>query len=95
MKRELFSDLVASIKEAGKIREGKVKPSRVFKYNGPDIQRVREKMRISQSELACMIGVSKATLQNWEQGRRNPRGAARALLRVFEKDPKAVVKALG
>jgi putative transcriptional regulator len=42
-----------------------------------------------------MIGVSKSTLQNWEQGRRHPRGPAKALLRVFEKDPKAVVRALG
>ena len=37
----------------------------------------------------------KGTLQNWEQGRRHPRGPAKALLRVFEKDPKAVVRALG
>jgi putative transcriptional regulator len=42
-----------------------------------------------------MIGVSKGTLQNWEQGRRHPRGPAKALLRVFEKDPEAVVRALG
>jgi DNA-binding transcriptional regulator YiaG len=37
----------------------------------------------------------KGTLQNWEQGRRRPRGPAKALLQVFEKDPKAVVRALG
>ncbi len=39
--------------------------------------------------------LSKGTLRNWEQGRRRPRGPAKALLRVFEKDPKAVVRGLG
>ena len=41
-----------------------------------------------------MIGVSTGTVQNWEQGRRVPRGPARALLQVFDKSPKAVIKAL-
>jgi putative transcriptional regulator len=40
-----------------------------------------------------MIRVSKGALQNWEQGRRHPRGPAQTLLRVFEKDPEAVVPA--
>ena len=42
-----------------------------------------------------MIGVSVATLQNWEQGRRKPEGPARALLRVAAKNPQAVMEALG
>jgi len=41
-----------------------------------------------------MIGVSERTLQNWEQGRRQPHGPAQALLRVFKENPKAVVEAL-
>jgi putative transcriptional regulator len=41
-----------------------------------------------------MIGVSRATLQNWEQGRREPEGPAKALLKVVEKNPKAVLEAL-
>jgi putative transcriptional regulator len=43
---------------------------------------------------AMMIGVSVATLQNWEQGRRRPEGPARALLRVAARNPRAVVAAL-
>jgi putative transcriptional regulator len=42
-----------------------------------------------------MIGVSVATLQNWEQGRRRPEGPAQALLKIAEKNPKAVAEALG
>ena len=42
-----------------------------------------------------MIGVSVATLQNWEQGRRKPEGPAQALLKIAEKNPRAVAEALG
>jgi putative transcriptional regulator len=94
MSSKLFRDLSKSIKEAGKIRRGQAKPSRVFTYDGIDIRRLRESIPVSQTQFAHMIGVSKNTLQNWEQGRRRPRGPAQALLRVFEKDPKAVVRAL-
>ncbi len=95
MSSQLFNDLSKSIKEAGRIRRGETKPSRVFKYDAIDIRKLRESVDVSQSQFARMIGVSKGTLQNWEQGRRRPRGPAKALLRVFEKDPKAVVRALG
>jgi putative transcriptional regulator len=95
MSSKLFKELSQSIREAGKIRRGQAKPSRVFTYDAIDIRKLRESLDVSQADFAHMIGVSKSTLQNWEQGRRRPRGPARALLRVFEKDPKAVVRALG
>jgi len=95
MNRELFRELSASIKEAGKIRRGRVKASRAFKYNAVDIRKLRKSVKVSQSQFARMIGVSVDTVQNWEQGRRSPRGPAMALLRVFEENPKVVVSALG
>lgn len=95
MNRELFEDLSKSIKEAGKIRRGRVKASRTFKYNAVDIRKLRKSVKVSQSQFARMIGVSVDTVQNWEQGRRTPRGPAMALLRVFEENPKVVVTALG
>jgi len=49
---------------------------------------------MSQTEFAAMIGVSARTLQNWEQGRRNPDGPAKALLKVAVKNPQAVLEAL-
>lgn len=94
MKKELFNDLIESVREAGKIRKGLLKPSRVFEYRPMDVKRVRGKLQVSQSQFALMIGVSKATLQNWEQGRREPEGPAKALLKVVEKNPKAVLEAL-
>ena len=94
MKKELFSELVESIQEAGKIHRGELKPSRVFKYNPVDVKKVRQRLHVSQSQFALMIGVSKDTLQNWEQGRREPEGPARALLKIVEKNPRAVLEAL-
>ena len=94
MKKELFSELVESIEEAGRIRKGVAKPSRVFSYNPVDIKRIRKRLHVSQTQFALMIGVSKSTLQNWEQGRREPEGPAKALLRVVDKQPKAVLQAL-
>jgi putative transcriptional regulator len=95
MKKQMFDELIKSIKEAGRIRKGKKRPSRVFKYKPIDIKRIRKQVNASQAEFAHLIGVSERTLQNWEQGRRKPRGPARALLKVFDENPKAVVKALG
>ena len=94
MKKEMFDQLVASVKQAGKIHRGEAKASRTFMFQPEDVRKIREKLHKSQSEFAQMIGVSVATLQNWEQGRRQPEGPARALLVVASKAPGVVAKAL-
>lgn len=94
MKKQDFDNLVESVKQAGKIRRGEMKASRTFKFSPADIKGIRLRLHKSQSEFALMIGVSVSTLQNWEQGRRNPEGPARALLKIATENPKAVVKAL-
>ena len=94
MKRDHFDKLIASIKEAGDIKAGHKKPSRVYEINPPEIKTVREKLNVSQTEFALMIGVSIRTLQNWEQGRRKPEGPAKALLRIASRNPSAVLDAL-
>ena len=94
MREDDFSELVTSIKEAGDIKRGNRAPSRIFEIGPVDIKAVRQRLQRSQSEFALMIGVSVATLQNWEQGRRHPEGPARALLKVASEDPEAVEKAL-
>jgi putative transcriptional regulator len=94
MKKELFEELVESIKQAGKIHRGESKPSRRFEFAPADIKAIRKRLGRSQSEFALMIGVSVSTLRNWEQGRRAPEGPARALLRVAAENPQAVIKAL-
>ncbi|HEU4344387.1 MAG TPA: NadS family protein [Candidatus Binatia bacterium] len=94
MNKREFEKLVASVKQAGKIKRGEMRPSRVFDLKPADIKTVRKKLNLSQSEFALMIGVSVSTLQNWEQGRRRPEGPAQALLKVAASNPKAVVDAL-
>jgi len=94
MKQRDFDELVESVKQAGKIRRGEAKPSRVIVFKPADIKDVRLTLGKSQVEFALMIGVSVATLRNWEQGRRKPDGPALALLKVAAKNPKAVVSAL-
>ena len=70
MNNKDFAKLVSSIREAGKIRRGEMKPSRVTIIKPVDIKNVRRRMNKSQAEFALMIGVSVSTLQRWEQGRR-------------------------
>ena len=94
MKQKDFDRLVASVKQAGAIRRGQLKPGRVTEFRPEDVRAIRGKLEKSQEEFALMIGVSVATLQNWEQGRRRPEGPARALLRVAAKNPQAIVEAL-
>ena len=94
MKKDKFDQLVKSVKQAGKIRRGSMRPGRLFEFRPADIKAIRERLGKSQTEFAMMIGISVATLRNWEQGRRSPDGPARALLRIAEKNPDAVKKAL-
>ena len=95
MRKKDFEALVTSIREAGKIRRGEMKPSRVTEFAPDDVKAIRQRLGKSQSEFAAMLGVSISTLQNWEQGRRRPEGPARALLKIAAENPKAVTAALG
>jgi len=94
MKEKDFANLVASIKEAGLIKTGKLPPSRRFEFSPLDIKAIREKLKKTQSEFALMIGVSISTLQKWEQGKSQPEGPAKVLLKVASKNPRAMVEAL-
>ncbi len=90
MKDELFDELIASVREGGKILRGKAKPSRSFVIDAPDVKKIRSNYKLSQTEFAALMGISVKTLRNWEQGRRSPEGAARVLLQVAAKHPKIV-----
>lgn len=91
MKKELFDELLESVKQGGKILQGKMKPSRRFKINNPDVKLIRKQYGLSQDKFAVLLGISVATLRNWEQGRRKPEGAARVLLCIAAKHPEAVL----
>ena len=94
MKKAHFEKLVTSVRQAGRIRRGELKPSREFRLAPTDVKAIRAKLGKSQSQFALMIGVSVSTLQNWEQGRRRPEGPAQALLRVAAAAPDVVARTL-
>jgi len=96
MDNKLFDRLLESTEQAVEISEGKRKPSRIFSFEVPDdIRTIRsEKLHLSQDKFASMLGVSVRTLQEWEQGRRKPSGAAKSLLKVASYAPEVVLKAL-
>jgi putative transcriptional regulator len=91
MRDKLFDELKKSIEQGGKILKGKRKPSREFNFDNPDPKKIREKLGLSQNKFAKMLGISISTLQNWEQGRREPDGPAKVLLNVAARYPDAVL----
>jgi putative transcriptional regulator len=60
--------------------------------NVPDVADIRAKTGLSQAHFAALLGVSVRTLQDWEQGRRAPSGAARTLLLVANRNPEALLE---
>jgi len=94
VKHAAFQELMSSVRQAGRIRQGTLKAGRMTVLKPEDVKAVRASLGASQREFALMIGVSVATLQNWEQGRRTPDGPALALLRVAARNPEAVAEAL-
>ena len=91
MKDELFQELLESIKQGSKIMSGKMEPGRTFTFEQNDVKTIRSNYGLSQDKFAKLLGISAATLRNWEQGRRKPEGAARVLLQVAAKHPEAVL----
>lgn len=81
-KRDLAAELLQSVREmkAGQIRV----------VSSPVIE-ARNKTGLSQSQFAALMGVSVRTLQGWEQGRKQPSGAARTLLAIASSNPKALL----
>ena len=94
MDNDMFDDLMASVQEMDDIVKGQKQPARRFEFPELEVKAIREKMGVSQDKFAVILGVSKRTVENWEQGRRHPTGAARSLLKIVEADPKHALEAL-
>ena len=93
MKKELFEELLASVKQAKAIERGELKASSTFAINpAADIVKVRGQLGLSQSKFAAILGISADTLQNWEQGRRQPTGPAKVLLKIAAKHPEMLLE---
>lgn len=94
MNKKLFQRLVESMEQHEEIRRGARAPSREFHVDPTGIKEIRAATGLSQPKFAKLLGVDVGTLRNWEQGRREPTGPAKALLRAIRKDPQHVLKAL-
>jgi len=94
MKREMFEELLDSVRAAGAILRGQKKASRRIVIGASGVRTIRERTKLSQSEFARLIGVSVKTLQNWEQDRRRPAGPAAALLKIIAHEPQLAVQAI-
>jgi putative transcriptional regulator len=94
MDKQLFEELVQSLKEAKAISSGKAKASRRFKVVSTDVKLIREGVGLTQDEFAKLMRVSIKTLQNWEQHRRQPTGPAAALLKIVSTSPELALESL-
>ena len=92
--KKLFSRLKASLGQADEIIKSKRAPSRGFHADALAVKKIRASTRLSQNGFAELIKVYVGTLRNWEQGRREPTGPARALLRAIRNNAASVIKAL-
>lgn len=84
-KRDIGAELLASAVE---MKTGKT--GRVHRISVSEVTQARAKSGLSQSQFAKLLGVSMRTLQEWEQGRRKPSGAAQALLTIAAKRPEII-----
>lgn len=92
---KFFDDLLESVQQMDEIQRGERQPSREFTIDALQVKAIRKATGLSQAKFAAMIDVQLGTLRNWEQGRREPTGPAKALLRAIHNDPKHVIEALG
>ena len=84
-RRNIGAEILQGLREIKRGEHGRV-------VNVPAIAAIREKTGLSQARFAQLLGVSVRTLQDWEQGRRAPSGAARTLLIVADRNPRALLE---
>jgi putative transcriptional regulator len=84
-KRNVGMEILEGLRQLKRGEAGRV-------VNVPSVATIRERTGLSQARFATLLGVSVRTLQEWEQGRRAPSGAARTLLRMAAKNPRALLE---
>jgi len=94
-KRDIGKEIIQGLEEIKAWKQGrtKLKTFTVEMPRAADVPSIRKELGLSQEQFALFMGVSVATLRNWEQARREPHGPARSLLLVAAKQPQAVREA--
>jgi putative transcriptional regulator len=93
---KLGKKLIAAAREGVAIARGKADPT-TYRMHVPakiDVKAMRRKLGMTQESFALRYGLTLSRLRDWEQGRSAPDGAVRAYLKVIEKEPEAVERAL-
>jgi len=83
--RNIGREILGGLQELNRGEAGRI-------INIPPVGNIRRKVGLSQSRFAALLGVSVRTLQDWEQGRRVPSGAARTLLRIALRNPQVLLE---
>ncbi len=85
--RDVWQEVLESIEE---IRKGGGKRTHIAPM--PRVIEIRLRSGLTQAQFASILGVSKRTLEQWEQGRREPSGAALSLLKIADKHPEVLIE---
>jgi putative transcriptional regulator len=94
--KQVSSGEALGLKLLQSVREmKKAQAARVTQVEPNEVAQARQSTGLSQAQFAEVLCISKRTLQEWEQGRRSPSGAAQALIRIARRHPEVVREALG
>lgn len=94
MSKKAFEAIEQGLLEAIAYGAGDTHGSKTHEIEVPDVAAARESLHLTQKEFSRLFAISLTTLRNWEQGVRKPEGPARVLIKVIEREPKAVLRAL-
>jgi len=92
----VFDEIKAGLEDAISIARGEAAPAtyRAHVPESVDVKAIRRSLNLSQEDFAARFGFAVAAVREWEQGRRQPERPARILLKVIDREPEAVTRAL-
>jgi putative transcriptional regulator len=96
MSKRAFDKIKAGLDDAKAFLEGTADAKR-YRVHVPaniDVKKIRKRLGLSQESFAATYGFAVSAVRDWEQGRRQPERSARILLKIVEKEPEAVTRAL-
>lgn len=90
--RNIGQEILEGIQEIKNFKKGDIQLQTRILKEPSSAKIIRDKLNLSQSAFASLMGVSPRTIQDWEQGRRKPQGPAKSLLRIAEQHPEIFIE---